>query len=279
MSFISYAQNFKDVMLWRALKGVQNGFYIDVGAHEPINGSVTKSFYNNGWNGINIEPIEAPFELLKADRSRDINLQICAGSDNGEIDIYDVLPTGLATIKSDIAEEYQKAGNSVAVKRVPVQTLSQICTEYVSGEIHFLKIDVEGFEKELPYITQWLITISEFFINNSWIILRITASLITSFLYWKSTPSGKYKLDEIILKMPLISYFSKTLKNAFMNNLQFLIAAIILIQIFLFIYHIMLSSAWVTFPVKTPVINKNIRIAKGPSVGFVILDICPIFSM
>ena len=32
---ISYAQNFEDVMLWRALRHVPKGFYIDVDAHEP----------------------------------------------------------------------------------------------------------------------------------------------------------------------------------------------------------------------------------------------------
>ena len=32
MSFISYAQNFEDVMLWRALKHISEGFYIDIGA-------------------------------------------------------------------------------------------------------------------------------------------------------------------------------------------------------------------------------------------------------
>jgi hypothetical protein len=32
MSFISYAQNHEDVMLYRALREVKEGFYIDVGA-------------------------------------------------------------------------------------------------------------------------------------------------------------------------------------------------------------------------------------------------------
>jgi hypothetical protein len=32
MTFISYAQNYEDVMLWRALKDVSNGFWIDDGA-------------------------------------------------------------------------------------------------------------------------------------------------------------------------------------------------------------------------------------------------------
>lgn len=53
---ISYAQNFEDVMLWRALKHVKKGFYVDVGAWSPDNDSVTRFFYENGWHGINIEP-------------------------------------------------------------------------------------------------------------------------------------------------------------------------------------------------------------------------------
>ena len=35
MSFLSYAQNAEDVMLWRALRHVERGFWIDVGAAEP----------------------------------------------------------------------------------------------------------------------------------------------------------------------------------------------------------------------------------------------------
>jgi hypothetical protein len=43
MTFVSYAQNYEDVMLYRALKGVERGFYIDVGAMDPIVDSVTKA--------------------------------------------------------------------------------------------------------------------------------------------------------------------------------------------------------------------------------------------
>ena len=34
MSFFSYSQNGEDVLLWRALKHIKDGFYIDVGANE-----------------------------------------------------------------------------------------------------------------------------------------------------------------------------------------------------------------------------------------------------
>ena len=54
MSIVSYAQNFEDVMLWRALGKVENGFYIDIGAQHPVIDSVSKAFYDNGWRGIHV---------------------------------------------------------------------------------------------------------------------------------------------------------------------------------------------------------------------------------
>ncbi len=39
--YTSYAQNFEDVMLWRALKHVSNGYYIDIGAQDPSIDSVS----------------------------------------------------------------------------------------------------------------------------------------------------------------------------------------------------------------------------------------------
>ena len=46
ISFISYAQNFEDVMLTRASQNIKKRFYIDIGAHNPTIESVTKAFYD-----------------------------------------------------------------------------------------------------------------------------------------------------------------------------------------------------------------------------------------
>lgn len=149
MMFMSYAQNFEDVMLWRALKHIEKGFYIDVGAHDPESGSITKAFYDRQWHGINIEPIAKPFQALQLARPRDINLQVCAGARDGEIDLFDVLPSGLATALPSVAEMHKAAGHQVRKISVSVHRLENLCQEYVSGDIHFLKIDVEGFEKDV----------------------------------------------------------------------------------------------------------------------------------
>ncbi|MBO9627365.1 MAG: hypothetical protein J7484_13455, partial [Microbacterium sp.] len=57
MTFLSYAQNREDVLLHRVFRGIENGRYIDIGAGHPRLDSVTKSLYELGWSGINIEPI------------------------------------------------------------------------------------------------------------------------------------------------------------------------------------------------------------------------------
>ena len=95
--FISYAQNFEDVILWRVLKDIDSGFYVDVGANGPVFDSVTKAFYDKGWRGINIEPMPDYYEKLSADRPRDINLMLAAGNRDEVLPFYEVAETGLSS--------------------------------------------------------------------------------------------------------------------------------------------------------------------------------------
>ncbi len=145
--FISYAQNFEDVMLWRALKDIKKGFYVDVGANDPIIDLVTKAFYERGWRGINIEPMQSYYQKLCQDRPEDVNLPVGADAAQKELTLFEVPDTGLSTVIPSIAASYQKSGMTVIQKIIPTLTLDQIFDEYVNSTIHFLKIDVEGFEK------------------------------------------------------------------------------------------------------------------------------------
>lgn len=146
MGFISYSQNFEDVMLWRALKNVKKGFYIDVGANDPVEFSVTKAFYDAGWSGINVEPMEQYYKLLISQRKRDINLPIAISDKKGTFNIFEIKDTGLSTLDEQIAKQQEKAGRIIKKKKIETETLNNVCKKYVHQEINFLKIDVEGFE-------------------------------------------------------------------------------------------------------------------------------------
>ncbi len=148
--FTSYAQNYEDVLLWRALGHIKNGFYIDVGANDPEDHSVTKAFYLRGWYGINIEPLPMHQQKLEQERPRDINLGVAAGASDGELTLYDVPDVrGWASPDAGVAAQHRQDGYTVAELTVPVRRLDGICQQYVDRPIHFLKIDVEGFEAEV----------------------------------------------------------------------------------------------------------------------------------
>ena len=149
MSFISYAQNLEDVMLYRALKHVKRGFYIDVGAFHPINDSITKSFYDRGWRGINIEPITEFFELFQQHRPEDININLAVGNYEGEVIFYEVVNTGLSTTNKAYANRHARAGYEMRPHTIRCTTLDSICSENDVGIVHILKIDIEGGEKAL----------------------------------------------------------------------------------------------------------------------------------
>jgi FkbM family methyltransferase len=149
MTFISYAQNFEDVVLWRALKHIAYGFYIDVGANDPSADSITKAFYDRGWHGINIEPLRSHHADLERERPRDVNLQCAAGASNGEIEVWECDVRGWASASQEVVAQHEKDGHSGTYHKVPILRLTDICAQYAPADIHFLKIDVEGFEKSV----------------------------------------------------------------------------------------------------------------------------------
>jgi len=149
MTFISYAQNFEDVILNRIFSDIEKGFYVDIGAHHPEVDSVTKLFYERGWNGINIEPSSESFKLFETERVRDINLNVACGSANGLVEFYQFEDSGLSTIKNVIADQHAVSGRRYINKFVIIKVLDDILEEYEIGDIHFLKVDVEGAEKDV----------------------------------------------------------------------------------------------------------------------------------
>ena len=147
MTFKSYSQNLEDVMLWRALGEYKNGFYIDVGACDPVADSVTKAFYDSGWRGINIEPMANAYSVISENRPRDINLNIAVDAVSGVKEFYSVdSGNGLSTAVAEYASAYKDEGRIVESVSVETRTLAEVCNAYVSQEISFLKVDVEGGE-------------------------------------------------------------------------------------------------------------------------------------
>ncbi|MCZ7589028.1 MAG: FkbM family methyltransferase [Gaiella sp.] len=146
---VSYAQNAEDVRLWRVFAAKRAGFYVDVGAGDPITHSVTKLFYDAGWNGINIEPGPAFDELCRF-RERDVNLDVAVASEAGEADLWVTSPEpGLSSlVRPDDAR--LPRGFTVSRTTVRKERLEDLLRKHAAGrEIDFLKIDAEGAERDV----------------------------------------------------------------------------------------------------------------------------------
>ncbi|RRW10433.1 FkbM family methyltransferase [Stutzerimonas stutzeri] len=149
MSFVSYAQNFEDVMLWRALKHVKNGFYIDIGAQHPVVDSVSLAFYEHGWRGVHVEPTLQYSSLLRAARPDESVFQLAIGNQSQQLTFFEFEDTGLSTADAEIARKHQASGFKCRETLVPILSLDALLQQVDARDIHWLKVDVEGLEKEV----------------------------------------------------------------------------------------------------------------------------------
>ena len=151
---VSYAVNAEDVVLVRAFAGYRRGFFVDVGAGDPEEGSVTKNLVDRlDWRGVNIEPLPEMVDCLRAARPNDINLGVAVDLKPGKAPFYRIVARpgleggpGLSTLDPEIVEMHKKTGWGVQELQVDVVTLESVLTENASPGFDLLKVDVEGRE-------------------------------------------------------------------------------------------------------------------------------------
>lgn len=147
-------------MLWRALRDVENGFYIDVGATDPEMDSISCAFYERGWSGINVQPVDEYFDKLAQARPRDTNLKVAVGRERGRSTLRVFAGAGQSTPDLQIAAQHKAAGF-----QTPVVTLTKILDDHAPRTVHFLKVELEGSETDalegldLDRVRPWIIIV------------------------------------------------------------------------------------------------------------------------
>jgi FkbM family methyltransferase len=154
---ISYAQRDEDMHLLRAFGEQASGFYIDIGAGHPVYDNVSFAFYLRGWRGVTIEPNPWLAQLSEAVRPLDIRIQSLVGEKPGNatyylVDDFHGLSTTIETHARAAQSEFGKRSRAMTV---PVTTLQALCEQNTPDAIDFLKIDVEGAEREVLLGGDW----------------------------------------------------------------------------------------------------------------------------
>jgi FkbM family methyltransferase len=149
---VSYSQFGEDRFLLRHFGERRDGFYVDVGAYHPFDGSNTFLLYQQGWRGINLEPAPDGFEQLRRHRRRDINLPIAVSSQQGHASF--VLSGSFAGI-----EDEHHLWPGMPGKRITVVTepLSEVLDRELPKrtEIDLLDVDCEGRDLDVLRSNDW----------------------------------------------------------------------------------------------------------------------------
>lgn len=150
-SNFSYAQEGEDRILMRYFDGRKKGFYLDIGAHHPRLYSNTYLFYNQGWNGINIDAMPGSMEIFNKQRPRDINIEAAISKNTEKLPFYIFSDKALNTFSKELAdnrEDLSKKHYLVDTKIVETKPLSEILDNHLPQNQHidFMTLDIEGYD-------------------------------------------------------------------------------------------------------------------------------------
>ena len=146
----TYSMDQEDLAILKYVENKKNGFYVDVGAHHPLQRNNTYLLFKKGWSGINVDINKFSIELFDYLRPEDINLQIAVSDKRGEIGIfYQKEFSQLNTTDETIAREH--FGSDFKKKNVKCDTIQNILdnSKFNNKKIDFLNIDIEGAEEKV----------------------------------------------------------------------------------------------------------------------------------
>lgn len=199
-----------------------DGYYVDVGANDPIKNSQTYELERLGWNGLLIEPLPDCCERLKAMRTGKVLQYVCSTRKSHRSKLILNVAGSLSTLENKLMSPQQMSSNTIEVE---ARTLDSLLSENdVKAGFDLLSIDVEGHEMSLFdgfSINQWrpkLIVLEDhvldlnkhnFMVSNQYkLLFRVGLNA------WYITQELPYKLS-ILAKLELFRkyYLATTIRK------------------------------------------------------------------
>ena len=147
--FPSYGATGEDVLINKIFKNKIDGYYVDVGALHPINGSLTYNLSKKGWKGLNIDLLRENIILFNFFRKKDKNINLAISKNKGVINAYIFeRGSGVNTTNKKWADKWKKKiGKNYSILKIKKNSLNNVFSSYkIKKKFELLNIDVEGHE-------------------------------------------------------------------------------------------------------------------------------------
>ena len=149
-----FGQFGEDAMLSNLFRKKERGFYVEVGAFEPLLFSNSYWFYARGWRGICIEPNPELFVRFRDRRPRDTVLNLAVSHAAGEADFLCSAAFSGIHDESYTGPEHSGKEHLIKVKTLP---LREILRAHVPSGINidFMSVDCEGHDLSVLDSNDW----------------------------------------------------------------------------------------------------------------------------
>lgn len=125
----------------------RDGFYVDVGANDPVVESQTWHLEQLGWNGLLIEPLPSYCEMLRKTRKGTVVQTACSAPENQGKVLQLLVAGGHSTLN---AAPIALGTESDETVEVTCKTLDSVLAENNAPTgFEFISIDIEGHEMEM----------------------------------------------------------------------------------------------------------------------------------
>lgn len=153
---MKYSQNNEELYILQCLSGIQNGRFLDIGAHDGVTFSNTRALWDKGWTGVYVEPAQEVVPMLKENAGPNCQIvEAAIGTTDGHMKFYssngDMVGTLCDSHKTLWSSQINFSETDVDV--ITIDTLKKS----IGTQFDFINIDVEGVNIDVFKQFDWTV--------------------------------------------------------------------------------------------------------------------------
>lgn len=146
----------EDRVLPVLLRASNPGFYVDVGANEPVRMSNTLALYKKGWRGLTIDANPAMAEWHRSLRPADVQIHAAVSDKETEVTFTEFEESEYSGFVPSFVARWQEDRKVKTRYQLKTRTLTSILDEHkVPAAFDVLAVDVEGHDLEVLKSLDW----------------------------------------------------------------------------------------------------------------------------